>query len=536
MIVLSYPSPVVLNSSVTDCLAAETCESLPSTASSSQRQVAGAFYSLVAPTPTNSAQLLHVNRRLAAELGFGAADLSARQFAEVMSGNALYEGMRPYATCYGGHQFGHWAGQLGDGRAINLAEVRDRDGQNRTLQLKGAGKTPYSRFADGRAVLRSSLREYMCSEAMHGLGIPTTQALSLCLSGDLVERDMFYNGHAAFEPGAIVSRVSRSFIRFGHFELPAARKEWGLLRQLCQFCLSEYFPHLEAANAGSLERAVLAMFREIAERSADLAIEWARVGFVHAVLNTDNMSIIGETIDYGPFGWLDDYNPNWTPNTSDAQHRRYRFANQPAIVQWNLWQLANALMPIVNDAKALESVLGDFPRYYETNSLAMMRRKLGLIDSHDSDAALIETLLVNMEAAAIDMTLFFRALSDWREERVVSVSAEWLHALSYRDDANSFDKAWTLWLGDYRDRILRESKAGEGLVLMREHNPIVTPRNFLLQEAIDALESGNPNVLEDLFSALSQPYTDSELTRRFARKRPDWALQRPGCASLSCSS
>ena len=260
------------------------------------RQVEAAAWSAVAPTPVAAPRLLAHSADMARELGFTDEDAASPEFAAVFGGNALLPGMQPFAGNYGGHQFGHWAGQLGDGRAISLGEVVLAAGRRRELQLKGAGMTPYSRGADGRAVLRSSIREFLCSEAMHHLGIPSTRALSLVASGEGVVRDMFYDGHPQVEPGAIVCRVAPSFLRFGHFELPAARGDIGLLRQLVAFCIARDFPHL----SGQGETLYADWFGEVCERTARLVAGWMRVGFVHGVLNTDNMSILGLTIDYGP--------------------------------------------------------------------------------------------------------------------------------------------------------------------------------------------------------------------------------------------
>ena len=305
------------------------------------RQVEGAVWSAVAPTPVAAPRVLAVSREMLETLGLDEADAATPEFAQVFGGNALLEGMQPHATNYGGHQFGSWAGQLGDGRAITLGEAVAPDGRHWELQLKGAGPTPYSRRADGRAVLRSSIREFLCSEAMHHLGIPTTRALSLVATGDDVVRDMFYDGHPEAEPGAIVCRVAPSFLRFGHFELPASRGDVELLRTLVDFAIRRDYPQLE----GGGEALYAAWFREIAERTARLVAEWMRVGFVHGVMNTDNLSALGLTIDYGPYGWIDNYDPDFTPNTTDAQGRRYRFGWQPRIASWNLGQLARALSP-----------------------------------------------------------------------------------------------------------------------------------------------------------------------------------------------
>ena len=262
---------------------------------------------------------------------------------EVLAGNRILPGMQPYAARYGGHQFGHWAGQLGDGRAITLGEMLCPDGIYRELQLKGAGRTPYSRTADGRAVLRSSVREFLCSEAMHYLGIPTTRALSLVATGESVVRDMFYNGNPQAETGAVVCRVAPSFVRFGNFEIFAAQKEPEILKQLADYIITEYFPELGVPALRALHTCALVRGNLPSDRR--LVAHWMRVGFVHGVMNTDNMSILGLTIDYGPYGWLEGFDLRWTPNTTDAQGRRYCYGNQPDIAQWNLTGLPGRLLP-----------------------------------------------------------------------------------------------------------------------------------------------------------------------------------------------
>jgi len=300
------------------------------------RQVHGALFSRVAPTPVAAPRLVAHSREVAALLGIDDAAVASPAFARVFGGNALVEGMEPYAANYGGHQFGHWAGQLGDGRAITLGETINDAGERWELQLKGAGPTPYSRSADGRAVLRSSVREFLCSEAMHHLGVPTTRALCLVTTGEEVVRDMFYDGHPRPEPGAIVCRVAPSFIRFGNFELPASRGDAPLVTQLVDFTIRRDFPHLLPARGeglgadagGSLTEEVrAAWFAEVCERTAHMIAHWMRVGFVHGVMNTDNLSVLGLTIDYGPYGWIDNFDLEWTPNTTDAQGRRYRFGD-----------------------------------------------------------------------------------------------------------------------------------------------------------------------------------------------------------------
>ncbi len=372
------------------------------------RQVPGALWSSVQPTPVAAPLLLAHSREIAAELGFSEADVASPAFAEVFGGNALLPGMQPFASNYGGHQFGHWAGQLGDGRAISLGEAVLDDGQRRELQLKGAGPTPYSRSADGRAVLRSSVREFLCSEAMHHLGIPTTRALSLVGTGEDVVRDMFYDGHPQAEPGAVVCRVAPSFLRFGNFELPAMRGDIELLRRLADFCIARDFPHITTTG----EAKYADWFGEVCERTARLVADWMRVGFVHGVLNTDNMSILGLTIDYGPYGWVEDYDPDWTPNTTDAQGRRYRFGWQPRVAYWNLGKLAQALAPLFEDTAALQAGLQRFADAYAAAERAITARKLGLAECRNGDVDLIRDLHGLLHAHEVDMTLWFRALAE----------------------------------------------------------------------------------------------------------------------------
>ena len=284
------------------------------------RQVQAACYSRVHPTPVAQPRLVAYSNEVAAFLGLSPALCETPEFAEVFAGNRLLPAMDPHAACYGGHQFGNWAGQLGDGRAINLGEIVNAQGQRWMLQLKGAGPTPYSRTADGLAVLRSSVREFLCSEAMHHLGVPTTRALSLVTTGEDVVRDMFYDGHPKAEPGAVVCRVAPSFTRFGSFQIFAARREHEVLQQLIDHTIRTDFPHLGAPS----QEIYLRWYEEVVHSTALLMAHWMRVGFVHGVMNTDNMSILGLTIDYGPYGWLENYDPDWTPNTTDAGGRRYQ--------------------------------------------------------------------------------------------------------------------------------------------------------------------------------------------------------------------
>jgi uncharacterized protein YdiU (UPF0061 family) len=504
-----------------------------------RRDVRGAVWSRVMPTPVPAPRTLAVSREVARTLGFDAADIGSDRFAQVFAGNALLPGMDPFATNYGGHQFGHWAGQLGDGRAISLGEVVTAAGESHELQLKGAGPTPYARFADGRAVLRSSIREFLCSEAMHHLGVPTTRALSLVATGEDVVRDMFYDGHPKPEPGAVVCRVAPSFLRFGHFELPASRGETDLVRRLADFAIRRDFPHLR----GEGETLYGDWFAEICTRTARLAAEWMRVGFVHGVLNTDNLSILGLTIDYGPYGWIDAYDPDWTPNTTDAGGRRYRFGWQPAIARWNLARLAQALSCLFDDAAPLQAGIDAFGSAYTTAERTNTARKLGLAECRDEDVALLRDLHALMHVAEIDMTLWFRALGeadlrvDGGDGADPSPLAPFEHAFYDADLRTTHADALCDWLRRYGARLADDPlTAAERRARMRLANPKYVLRNYLAQQAIDLAEAGDPGGIGELLDLLRRPYDDQPGREAFAAKRPDWARDRAGCSMLSCSS
>ncbi|MBM4062445.1 MAG: YdiU family protein, partial [Planctomycetes bacterium] len=370
------------------------------------RPVHGALWSLAPPTPVAAPRLLAFSAPLARELGLPEDLLRDPGTTAVLAGNALWPGMAPYAANYGGHQFGNWAGQLGDGRAIVLGELVRDDGATFELQLKGAGPTPYSRAGDGRAVLRSSIREFLCSEAMFHLGVPTTRALSLVATGEDVVRDMFYDGNPRPEPGAIVCRVAPSFLRFGNFELPRSRGDEHLLRELAAFTLEHFFPQHLAAHGGATPAAFAAWFRDVAERTAVLVAHWQGLGFVHGVMNTDNLSILGLTIDYGPYGWLDDFDPGWTPNTTDAGLRRYCYQNQPGIGFWNLECLGAALLPLFpGDETAVHAGLDHYRAVYAALARERLAAKLGITfrDGH-GDGELLQELSAWLTGAETDWT------------------------------------------------------------------------------------------------------------------------------------
>ena len=507
----------------------------------SRRQVFNACYSRVVPVRPVAPQLVAYSPETAALIDLNAAACASPLFTRVFSGDLVLPGMDPHAACYGGHQFGNWAGQLGDGRAINLGETVNRRGEHWTLQLKGAGPTPYSRRADGLAVMRSSLREFLCSEAMHHLGVPTTRALSLILTGERVERDMFYDGRVEEEPGAVVCRVAPSFLRFGNYELFAARGELEVLRRLADFTIRTLFPHL-----GEPSPAVYGQwFAEVCRTTAELMVHWLRVGFVHGVMNTDNLSILGLTIDYGPYGWLEDYDPYWTPNTTDAAGRRYCYGRQPTIAHWNLAQLANALHPLMGDPAPLEQALTDYSRRFEEGWQAAMAAKLGLkAFAADTDTALVQDMLGLLAEVETDMTLFYRHLAEipagTADDRPATetLAAPLMPALYQPEQLNpAYLEHLGSWLDRYRARLRHDGLDDrERQQRMDAVNPKYVLRNYLAQLAIDDIAAGNFSLTHELLDVLRHPYDEQPGRERFAEKRPEWARHRPGCSMLSCSS
>jgi uncharacterized protein YdiU (UPF0061 family) len=503
-----------------------------------RRQVSEACYSLATPTKTQAPEIVHFSDEVAELLGITEEDTNSKAFLKVFTGNQLIEGTTPYAMCYGGHQFGHWAGQLGDGRAINLAEVEHNE-ERWAVQLKGAGVTPYSRTADGLAVLRSSVREYLCSEAMHHLGVPTTRALSLSLSGDQVMRDVLYNGNPAYEKGAIVCRVSPSFLRFGSYELLSARQDYKTLKTLLDYTLTHFYPTCELNKAGYIQ-----FFKAISLKTLDMIVHWQRVGFVHGVMNTDNMSILGLTIDYGPYGWLEDYNKGWTPNTTDAEHKRYQFGKQSSIALWNLLKLANALYPLIEEADPLEEILSDYKKLYAVKYLEMMKAKIGLALEDENDLKLVQDLETLLGKTETDMTILFRNLSKIEKDLIVpkkdevSFLAEVMDAFYQPEEVKGEVLFfWKDWMNRYVERLQKETKSDtERKAAMDKVNPKYVLRNYMSQVAIDAADKGDYSVVDELFQLLKKPYDEQSNAEKWFVKRPDWAKTKVGCSMLSCSS
>ncbi len=493
------------------------------------RQVANAAFSYVTPKIPGNPLLVHFSPQILEAVGLTENDAKSEEFVKVFSGAEVYDDTNPFAMCYAGHQFGNWAGQLGDGRAINLFEV-EHSNQHWALQLKGVGVTPYSRGADGLAVLRSSIREYLCSEAMFHLSVPTTRALSLVLTGDTVLRDVMYDGNPAYEKGAIVCRVAPSFVRFGNFQMFAVRQDLENLKKLTDYTIKHFYPHLGEPN----KETYIEFFREVCERTLDLMIHWERVGFVHGVMNTDNMSILGLTIDYGPYGWLENYDPNWTPNTTDAGQKRYRYGNQASIGVWNLMQLGNALYPLIEDAAPLEEILEKYQTDYLPKHVRMMSDKLGLKESAETEfIGELEKLMYQTE---MDLTLFFRNLSEFDEN---NPNEFWtlIKKSSYSETLEKFKEDWTKFLANYAEILKSEtSEKAERIDAMNKVNPKYVLRNYMAQLAIDAADNGDFSIVDELFKLLLKPYDEQPEAQKWFAKRPDWAKVKVGCSMLSCSS
>ena len=499
----------------------------------SRRQVYESTHSYVTPRVPSHPKLIHASKEMAEAIGLDEADIKSTEFLEVFSGAKVYPKTKPFAMAYAGHQFGNWAGQLGDGRAINLFEVENK-AKRWAIQLKGSGETPYSRQGDGLAVLRSSIREYLCSEAMYHLGVPTTRALSLILTGDDVLRDILYNGNSDYEKGAIVSRLAPTFIRFGNFELFAARKDIENLKKLTDYSIKYFYLELGKPS----KETYIQFFKEVSNRTLEMIIHWQRVGFVHGVMNTDNMSILGLTIDYGPYGWLEDFNFGWTPNTTDSQNKRYRYGNQPNMGLWNLLQLANDLYPLIEEAAPMEAVLEQYQIDFKQQSLQMMRSKIGLQVEVENDEKLMADLEDCLLLSETDMTIFFRTLSNYKigspEKGVDIVQQSFYKPEEVKDEILN---QWKGWFNTYDQRLQEEDLSHEARKQnMNVVNPKYVLRNYMAQLAIDKADEGDYKLIGQLFQLLKKPYDDQPENDKWFAKRPDWARDKVGCSMLSCSS
>ncbi len=491
-----------------------------------QRQTPKMLFATVAPVGFPDAKLILFNNQLAKEINIG--EVENKDDLQFLFGNYIPENIQTYATAYAGHQFGNWAGQLGDGRAIYIGEIANNKSEKFELQWKGAGATPYSRHADGRAVLRSSIREYLMSEAMHHLRVPTTRALSLALTCENVVRDMMYDGNPRQEQGAVMIRTAKSFLRFGHFELLSAQQEIQTLKKLADFTIEEYFTEIESNSEKKYKNWLLS----IIEKTAHLMVEWMRVGFVHGVMNTDNMSVLGLSIDFGPFSMLDEYDLNFTPNTTDLPGRRYAFGKQPQIAQWNLWQFSNAIFPLINDEKFVEDALDQFSTIFWKKHDEMLCRKFGFDALLPQDERFFTEWQQMMQDLQLDYTLFFNSLENFEED---SDPKELFSKCFYQPiTENHWDQVLT-FLQNYKIRSLQNNiPKKESKEMMKLHNPKFILRNYLLYQCIEEVKIGKTELLHKLISALENPY--QEIFPEISVKRPSEFNGTMGCSMLSCSS
>ncbi|KPN71123.1 YdiU family protein [Neisseria sp. 83E34] len=472
------------------------------------------FYTRVNTEPLGDPYWVAQNHDLAAALNLPNDFFNAPETLDMLAGSAKKYVPQPLASVYSGHQFGVYVPQLGDGRAVLLGQSEDAQGKAWEWQLKGAGKTPFSRFADGRAVLRSSIREYLCSEAMHGLGIPTTRALCIAGSNDAVFRE-------TPETAAVVTRISPSFIRFGHFEYFYHKGLHEYLQPLADFLIRHHFPECTQAD-----QPYLALLQTISERTADLVAAWQAVGFCHGVLNTDNMSALGLTIDYGPFGFLDAYDRRHVCNHSDSGGR-YAYNEQPYVVHWNLSRLASCFLPLCEEAD-LVAVLDAFPDLYRNAYLKNIRAKLGLQTERKEDEELITDMFNVLQGRRVDFTLFFRHLSETGNIHGAPVPPK-LAALFGQQDMEAF----TLWLGGYRTRLRAENSDLQArAVRMNSVNPLYVLRNYLAEQAIEQAKQGHFGEIERLRRCLANPFEERAEFADFAEPAPEWAAG----ICVSCSS
>jgi uncharacterized protein YdiU (UPF0061 family) len=465
------------------------------------------------PTPLPAPYFVAASAKAAALVGLAPADLSREDFVAVFTGNRVPPRAKPLSAVYSGHQFGHWAGQLGDGRAILLGELQGPAGPME-LQLKGAGLTPYSRMGDGRAVLRSSIREFLCSEAMAALGIPTTRALMVTGSNQGIVRE-------TIESAAVVTRMAPSFVRFGSFEHWHYRNKHDELRILADYVMQAFYPELQGSD-----NPYLALLTEVTKRTARMIAHWQAVGFMHGVMNTDNMSILGLTLDYGPFGFMEAFDVDHICNHTD-QGGRYSYANQVPVGHWNCYALANALLPLIKDTDAAQAALEVYVDAYGEQFDALMHAKLGLTTTQENDRALFDAMFGLMQDNRVDFTLFFRRLGGLRLEAEGSEADAPLRDLFL--DRAGFDA----WAVQYRERLRQEHSADAARQdAMNRVNPKYILRNYLAQVAIEKAQNGDFSEVAKLLALLERPFDEQPENESYAALPPDWASH----LEVSCSS
>lgn len=499
------------------------------------RQVRNVAFSIVEPTPLKTkARIVALSEEVLIEiLDLNATDCEhSTEFLNFVAGNQILKDSTSLAHRYGGHQFGEWAEQLGDGRAHLLGEYVNQRGERWELQLKGSGKTPYSRHGDGRAVLRSSVREFLCSEAFHYLQIPTSRAAALIVSNDPVIRDQFYNGNVQTERAAVVLRVAPSWFRIGSLEILEQSSEVKLLRHLVDFIIKNLF---KTQVDNSSKDKYVEFFKVVFSQTILTVVKWMGVGFAHGVCNTDNFSILGITIDYGPFGFVEEYDPNFIPNTSDDEGR-YRLENQPTVAKFNLDKLRITLNPLINEKgrKKLKNILKTFEDVYQNSINDEFREKLGLFNHNDDDKLIVASLLFLMKETKSDFTMTFRELSELPIQKFFSNSTpKSMWALKILSQHKYFEK----WIESYRLRLLKNPKNitdDVRMARMQKKNPCYVLKNWMAEQAIRKANSNDFSQVGELLKILRNPYLRQITAEEagYADRRPSWADD----IKVSCSS
>lgn len=475
------------------------------------------FYARLSPTPVKQPELIKLNTNLASELGLDPEALSQPDAIEVFAGNRLPRGSDPIAMAYAGHQFGNWVPQLGDGRAVLLGELEDRNGSRRDIQLKGSGPTPFSRMGDGRAAVGPVLREYIVSEAMAALGVPTTRSLAAVTTGEWIFRE-------AALPGAVLTRVAQSHIRVGTFQFFAARQDTDALRLLADHVIARHYPHLKDSATPYHD-----LLQAVMHAQAELVAKWMGIGFIHGVMNTDNMSIAGETIDYGPCAFIDGFHPD-TVFSSIDQMGRYAYRNQPRIAQWNLARFAQCLLPLMDDnqdkaIEAAQTAIDAYPDIYQPKWLNVMRAKIGLTTEQDGDLELVQGLLEAMADQKADFTLTFRDLSFAATDSPVDT---WQVRGQFADTA-----AFDVWAEQWISRLQKEALADtERQTAMQRVNPRYIPRNHRVEEALAAAQAGDYRPFEKLVDVLAKPFDEQPDNNAYATPpMPDEVVQQTFCGT-----
>ena len=476
------------------------------------------FHAKLPPTPVAAPQLVRLNVALALQLGLDPANLATEEGVAMLAGNAVPEGAEPLAMAYAGHQFGNFSPQLGDGRAILLGEVIDRDGVRHDIHFKGSGRTPFSRGGDGRAALGPVLREYILSEAMTALGVPTTRTLAAVTTGENIMRE-------GWKPGAVLTRVARSHIRIGTFQFFAHREDNEALKLLADYVIERYYPQVAEA-----QRPYRALLDAVIDRTAQLVAKWMTIGFIHGVMNTDNMSIVGETIDYGPCAFMDNFHPATVYSSIDSQGR-YAYGNQPRIAHWNLSRLAVAILPLLGEEEdaavtLAQEALDAFPARFEEAYRAGMRRKLGLAEAREDDMALVQDLLERMAKNEADFTLTFRCLSD--------ASGTGPEANGAVRSLFAAPEEFDAWAVKWRQRLAQEGRPDdERRAAMCAANPAFIPRNHNVEAVIRAAEDrADFGPLDTLLVVLSKPFDDQPGFERYmAPPRPQEVVHQTFCGT-----